>query len=83
MKIALYSRVSTERQVEQGISMEDQEAAMAKWVRENGHVIVEVFREPGASAYSLEKRRPVFDRMISAALSPEKPFDIILVHMQN
>jgi site-specific DNA recombinase len=83
MKIALYSRVSTERQVEQGISMEDREAAMAKWVRENGHVIVEVFREPGASAYSLEKRRPVFDRMISAALSPEKPFDIILVHMQN
>lgn len=83
MRIALYVRVSTERQADQGMSMDDQVAVMKKWAHDKGHVIVEIFEEPGASAYALERRRPVFDRMVGAALSPEKPFDLIVVHAQN
>lgn len=63
--------------------MEDQIAACKTWAKEKGHVIVEIFQERGASAFALEKRRPEFDRMIAAALSDAKPFDLIVVHMQS
>ncbi|SOY52716.1 conserved hypothetical protein [Cupriavidus taiwanensis] len=83
MRIALYVRVSTDRQAEQGMSMEDQIAACKRWAKEKGHTVVEIFQERGASAFALEKRRPEFDRMIAAALSDAKPFDLIAVHMQS
>ena len=78
MKLAIYPRVSTERQAEEGMSIDRQTALMEEWAAHEKHVVVEIFRELGASA-SEDKHRPVFERMIEKALSPEHPFDAIVV----
>lgn len=79
MNIALYIRPSAGYQM----SMSDQVNAMKKWAHANGHIIVEIFEEAAASTFVLERKRPVFERMVSAAMSPQKPFDLIVVNAQN
>ncbi|UIF86112.1 recombinase family protein [Cupriavidus necator] len=82
MKAAVYVRVSTDRQAEEGMSIGDQLAACKKWCKEHGHTVVEIFQDQG-SAYSFAKTRPEFERMINTALSDEKQFELIVVLMQS
>lgn len=81
MNIAIYARVSTERQADQGVSIDDQINQITKWAEENHHAVIEVYSELGASAFG--GSRPVFQKMIEDALSIDRPFDAIVVHSQS
>ncbi|MGF6635367.1 recombinase family protein [Paraburkholderia sp. MM6662-R1] len=83
LNLALYGRVSTERQDVEGVSIEQQIEQIKLWAARNHHTVVDVFLERGASAFSVEKRRPQFDRMVAKALLPERPYDLIVVHSQS
>ncbi|MEW8333103.1 MAG: recombinase family protein [Candidatus Thiodiazotropha sp.] len=78
MNVAIYARISTGRQVEEGVSIEGQVDQVTKWTNAEGHSIIEIYKELGCSA--TDDRRPEFKRMISDAKSPDHPFDIIAVH---
>ncbi|MBI4968123.1 MAG: recombinase family protein [Rhodospirillales bacterium] len=77
-RAALYLRVSTARQAEKDLSIPDQRRQLEAYCRNKGWEIVRDFVEPGASA--TDDKRPAFQEMIEAACSPERPFDLILVH---
>ncbi len=78
MRIATYVRVSTVRQAENDLSIPDQTRQLREWAKANGHMIVEEFVEPGASA--TDDKRPEFQRMIEAALVKPAQFDLIVIH---
>jgi site-specific DNA recombinase len=78
MRVALYLRVSTVRQAEKDLSIPDQRKQAHAYCERRGWTIVREFEEPGASA--TDDRRPVFQEMLDAAQSPERPFNVILVH---
>ena len=79
MRVALYTRVSTGRQVEFNISIPDQTDAMTQWCERNGHEIVKEYTEEGHSGTN--DKRPAFQRMLADACSMSKsPFDLIVVH---
>ena len=77
MKVALDVRVSTGRQVEEGVSLDGQVNQMTAWAEREGHEIVVTYHELGITA--TDDRRPEFRRMIADAVSPEHPFDAIVV----
>lgn len=77
MKIAIYARVSTDRQVEEGVSLDGQIKQITAWSESQKHTIVEKYIEKGASA--TDDRRPEFQRMIQDAVSMDHPFDAIVV----
>ena len=78
MQIALYIRVSTPTQAEEGVSLEAQRKQIELWAKNNGHIVITAFEEPGESATN--DKRPQFQRMINEAMSPEHPFDAIAVY---
>lgn len=49
MHVVAYLRVSTDRQVEEGLGLDVQERAIHHWARENGHKIVGTYRDEGIS----------------------------------
>ena len=49
MKVVVYVRVSTGKQVEEGLGLIDQEHACRAWTRQRGHQVVAVFRDEGVS----------------------------------
>lgn len=65
MKVALYSRVSTEDQAKHGISIEAQLAALEKWAEDNHHTIVGTYVDPGVSGQKPYKKRPDLCRFIN------------------
>jgi site-specific DNA recombinase len=77
-RAAAYVRVSTNRQAEHETSLADQVAAVRGYCEARGIELVEVFREPGASA--TDDNRPQFQAMIEAATARERPYDLIIVH---
>jgi len=77
-RAALYARVSTARQAEQDLSLPDQIRQMETYCERRDWTCVETFLEAGASA--LDDNRPGFQRMVEQAISPERPFDVIVVH---
>lgn len=58
MHVALYARVSTTRQAENDLSIPDQLRQLHEWAKVNGHLVVQEYVEPGASA--TDDKRPVF-----------------------
>ena len=78
MQIALYSRVSTNRQVENDLSIPDQLRQMREWAQSQGHLVVSEFVEAGATA--TDDKRPVFQKMIAAAMQKPAPFQVIVIH---
>ena len=75
MRVGLYSRVSTEEQVE-GLSLDAQLRALRLYAAEKGHEVIEEFVDAGYSATT--DKRPAFQRMITAARA--HLFGAILVH---
>ena len=49
MKVVIYVRVSTGKQVEEGLGLADQEHACRAWARQHGHRVLAVFRDEGVS----------------------------------
>jgi site-specific DNA recombinase len=78
MRIAAYYRVSTVRQAEHELSLADQERQAQQYCIQHGHDLVREFSEPGASATTAD--RPIFQEMISFAVSDDHPVDAVLVH---
>src|SRR5215217_6107755 len=49
MKVVVYVRVSTGKQVEEGLGLVDQEHTCRAWARQHGHQVLAVFRDQGVS----------------------------------
>ena len=77
-RVALYLRVSTDRQVKGDVSLPSQRKLTQEHCRQREWQVVDEFVEPGLTA--TDDRRPVFQQMIERACGADKPFDIILVH---
>jgi predicted site-specific integrase-resolvase len=78
MRVALYLRVSTDRQRQHDLSIPDQRAQILAWCDTNGHQAVPEFVEGGATG--TDDKRPVFQRMIERACDGDNAFDVIAVH---
>lgn len=77
-RAALYLRVSTGRQAAGEVSIPSQRDLTKRFCEAQGWRVTEEYVEPGASA--ADDRRPVFQRMLEDAASPERRFDVICVH---
>jgi site-specific DNA recombinase len=77
-RAALYLRVSTGRQAAGDVSIPSQRELTKRYCDAQGWVVTSEFVEPGASA--TDDRRPVFQRMLEEATSPDRRFDVICVH---
>ncbi|MDP1679834.1 MAG: recombinase family protein [Candidatus Nitrotoga sp.] len=78
MYVALYARVSTTRQAENDLPIIDQLRQLHEWAKANGHLVVQEYVEPGASA--TDDKRPVFQKMIADALMKPPTFEAIIIH---
>lgn len=78
MHVALYARVSTARQAENDLSIPDQLRQLNEWAKANGHLVVQEYIEPGASA--TDDKRPVFQQMIADAMMKPPAFEAIIIH---
>ncbi len=76
MKVALYARVSSEKQ-DVDLSISAQLKALREYAGRNGYEIIKEFVDQAESGKTTA--RPAFREMISAARRPQKPFDLILV----
>ncbi|MCW2573966.1 MAG: transcriptional regulator [Frankiales bacterium] len=82
MRVAIYVRVSTDRQDIQGVSLEGQVAQIRDWARVTSHEVVAEYIERGFTG--TDERRPEFQRMMADALSPEHPFDaVVAFHLKE
>jgi site-specific DNA recombinase len=77
-QVALYVRVSTREQAEEGQSIEAQLAALRAYCTQRGLEIGATYIDAGESARS--DQRPEFQRMIAEAKEKGRPWDTILVH---
>ncbi len=76
MKAALYIRVSTEEQAEEGFSIPAQAKQLSDYCIKNDIDVYKIYADEGISGQ--KENRPQFQRMIKDA--EKKLFDIILVH---
>lgn len=81
VRAALYVRVSTEEQAQEGLSIDAQLKALRQYCRDHHYEIAETFVDAGESART--DKRPGFQRMIAGAKQKPKPFDVILVHKMD
>jgi len=77
---ALYSRVSTTEQAEEGYSIEEQERLLRKFCEDNNYTIFKVYSDRGISGKSI-KARPAMKEMLKD--SEEKKFDIVITWKIN
>lgn len=75
MRVALYTRVSSEMQLD-GYSLDAQRAACERLARERGWDVVATYTDEGISAKTT--RRPQFQAMMRAAEAGR--FDVVIVH---
>lgn len=85
MKVALYTRVSTEDQAREGFSLEVQRDFLLKYAKEQGWEVfcsvsgAKVYQDDGVSGYTMD--RPAVRRLLMDAAN--KKFDLILVYKQD
>ena len=77
-RVALYLRVSTDRQRQHDLSIPDQRTQILSWCETQGHEAVAEFVEGGATG--TDDKRPVFQQMIERACDGDNAFDVIAVH---
>lgn len=65
MRVAGYARVSTEEQKVHGVSIADQEQALARWAEENGHEYLGCYNDAGISARSRYTKRTELLRLLN------------------
>ena len=51
---------------------------MHDWAKANGHLVIQEYIEPGASA--TDDKRPIFQQMISDAMMKPSIFEAIIIH---
>ncbi len=77
MKVALYVRVSSEKQAEKDLSIVAQLKALREYAGKHGWTVVTEFKDEAESARTAN--RPAFQEMIGHAKRADKPFDAILI----
>lgn len=76
MKVALYTRVSTEDQAREGTSLEVQSEFLVSYAKREGWDVFDIYVDDGISGYTTD--RPAFKRMMADA--GKKKFEGILVY---
>jgi len=76
MKVAIYARVSSERQ-DVDLSISAQTRALREYASRNGHTVVKEYIDEAESGRSID--RPGFKQMIVSARQKTTPFEAILV----
>jgi site-specific DNA recombinase len=76
MRVALYARVSSEKQ-DVDLSISAQLNSLREYATRNGHEVAKEYVDEAESGKTTA--RPAFREMISAARRSQKPFDLILV----
>lgn len=76
MKAAIYTRVSTLLQAEEGDSLDLQKERLASYAQSQGWEIKEIYEDAGLSGGS--SNRPAFQKLIKDA--KQKKFDVVLVY---
>jgi site-specific DNA recombinase len=77
MKVAIYARVSTEEQAEEGYSIDAQLRECRKWAKNNEHTIAFEYIEEGRSGSTI-KKRPQLQELLKDC--HEHRFNIVLIH---
>ena len=78
LRIAIYIRVSTNMQVKENLSLEDQLRTLTKWAEENGHVVVKVYEDAGSSAFKGVRKQ--FTKMLNDIESGDIDIDCVAVY---
>lgn len=76
-RAAGYVRVSTDRQADEGMSIQDQKAQIERFAESRGIEIVRFYEDAHSGA---EVSRPLFQEMLAAAKGLDHPFDHIIVY---
>lgn len=79
-RVAIYARVSTTEQAEEGYSIDEQQRLLTEWCEKNGYIVHEVYADRGISGKSI-KKRPALIKLIDDAQN--KHFDVVLVWKTN
>lgn len=79
-RVAIYARVSTTEQAEEGYSIAEQERLLTEWCERNGYIVHEVYADRGISGKSITKR-PALIKLLEDAKN--KKFDVVLVWKTN
>ena len=77
MRVAIYARVSTERQAEKNLSIPDQLKQLRDYSAIKGFEISKEYIDEGVSA--TDDKRPAFREMVADAMQKDHPFSMILV----
>lgn len=64
LRVALYTRVSTEEQFLRGYSLQAQEDALLQYAQEHGYKIVDIYRDEGHSARQSALKRKVVQQLL-------------------
>jgi DNA invertase Pin-like site-specific DNA recombinase len=78
MKLAIYRRVSSKRQVTEGESLEGQMIKVKAWCKANGHTIVSDYVDKGLSGY--RGNRPAFNQLLEDVGNPNCEFSGVVVY---
>lgn len=78
LRAAIYCRVSTDEQAQEGLSIQAQKEALHQYAVSHGMEVVAEYIDEGESARTAD--RPQFQAMIRAAKHRPPPFEVILVH---
>ncbi|RXT08845.1 recombinase family protein [Ammoniphilus sp. CFH 90114] len=80
IKVAIYARVSTTEQAEEGYSIDEQVRILNKWCLENGYEVYKEYIDRGVSGKSINKRLALQQMMVDVN---EKRFNMVLVWKTN
>jgi DNA invertase Pin-like site-specific DNA recombinase len=74
----VYTRVSTDRQAEEGYSLREQEASCRRLAEQRGYQVLGVYREEGASGTTTN--RPQFQAMLDRCSEDRRVKAVIVIH---
>ncbi|MBB2483133.1 recombinase family protein [Bacillus sp. APMAM] len=80
LRVAIYARVSTTEQAEEGYSIDEQTRLLNEWCNHNGYKVFKEYVDRGISGKSITGR-PALQQLLIDAKSKE--FDIVLVWKMN
>lgn len=79
-KAAVYARVSTMEQAEEGYSIDEQTRVLREWCEREGYIVYKEYVDRGKSGKNI-KGRPALQQLLSDA--QQKTFDVVLVWKMN
>ena len=77
-KAVIYARVSTNKQAEEGMSIDAQLKQLKEYAADNGYEVINEYIDRGASAKTAD--RPAFQDMISEIKANKDDYDAVLIH---